>query len=209
MVKLTQSHWRRRKTHAGASSSAADADVVDRVALGQKPCRLRRQLYSITGFLLFASSASFGAISASLSHVFSLSLCPPFSSSSSSSQMLAPLPFPPIGRVVAGPARRPDNEGSGYQGRRAYRVLCLLTCPVGDRVGAFNTPRTQERKSKASCLSIQQLWVSSDVTAGVLRAKHDVVCSLNDSLRALDTHQHFHQKPRDVSPPRFTPLSDV
>lgn len=57
-MKPTQSHWRRCETHAGASSVAADADVVDRIALGQKPCRLRRQLYSITGFLLFASSAS-------------------------------------------------------------------------------------------------------------------------------------------------------
>ena len=51
-MKPTQSHWRRRQTHAGADSAAADADVVDQVALGQKPCRLRRQLYSITGFLL-------------------------------------------------------------------------------------------------------------------------------------------------------------
>ena len=58
LVKLTQSHWRRCETHAGASLVAADADVVDRIALGQKPCRLRRQIYSITGFLLFACAAS-------------------------------------------------------------------------------------------------------------------------------------------------------
>lgn len=77
-MKLTQSHWRRCETHAGASLVAADADVVDRIALGQKPCRLRRQLYSITGCLLFASSSSASSlVSFQSSHVF-LSFSPPF-----------------------------------------------------------------------------------------------------------------------------------
>lgn len=47
--KPTQSHWRRPEAHAGADLVAADADVVDQLALGQKPCRWRRQVYSITG----------------------------------------------------------------------------------------------------------------------------------------------------------------
>lgn len=54
-MKPTQSHWHRSEAHAGADSVAADADVVDQLVLGQKPCRWRSQLFHYRSILFHLS----------------------------------------------------------------------------------------------------------------------------------------------------------